>query len=187
MKRVFLGGAVVTVSDDVMAGPPVELKHLVRYSPDGFEWGYGGSGPADLARSILGDILAQTDPNPDDYQRVKWALIATLPPEGGELTEDQVLEVLFDRLGELKTDEDAYDALACPESPNGRHCGHQDGLIYDDKVRLTCCHCGDDVAITYVEKKAGVPGHGPFLSEEFDATDYENLPDLWDLGDGVMT
>lgn len=33
------------------------LEHHVRHSPDGFAWGYGGSGPADLARSILIDAL----------------------------------------------------------------------------------------------------------------------------------
>lgn len=31
------------------------LSHLVYHSPDGFETGYGGSGPADLAISILAD------------------------------------------------------------------------------------------------------------------------------------
>lgn len=29
------------------------LQHLVRHSPDGFEIGYGGSGPTELARCIL--------------------------------------------------------------------------------------------------------------------------------------
>ena len=29
------------------------LPHVVRHSPTGFEYGYGGSGPADLALSIL--------------------------------------------------------------------------------------------------------------------------------------
>jgi hypothetical protein len=33
------------------------LPHLVKHSPDGFSWGYGGSGPADLARSLLADHL----------------------------------------------------------------------------------------------------------------------------------
>ena len=39
------------------------LRHVVKHSPDGFRWGYGGSGPADLALSILCDcssmILAE--------------------------------------------------------------------------------------------------------------------------------
>lgn len=32
-----------------------ELHHHKRHSPDGFEWGYEGSGPAELARCILID------------------------------------------------------------------------------------------------------------------------------------
>ncbi len=105
MKRYVMtrqyGGTAAIVYDGGGTGTPYGLKHLVRHSPDGFEWGYGGSGPADLARSIVGDLLKQAEPSPADYQRVKLALIATLPEKGGEITEDQVLEVLFDRLGEL--------------------------------------------------------------------------------------
>jgi len=29
------------------------LPHVVKHSSTGFSWGYGGSGPADLARSLL--------------------------------------------------------------------------------------------------------------------------------------
>jgi hypothetical protein len=32
------------------------LKHCVLHSPTGFETGYAGSGPADLAASILADV-----------------------------------------------------------------------------------------------------------------------------------
>lgn len=35
------------------------LRHRMRHSPDGFQWQYGGSGPADLARSILFDLLGK--------------------------------------------------------------------------------------------------------------------------------
>ena len=42
---VFIGGL-----DAPDAGP---LPHHVKHSPTGFSWGYGGSGPADLARSLL--------------------------------------------------------------------------------------------------------------------------------------
>lgn len=78
-----------------------ELVHLVQHSPDGFEWGYSGSGPSDLARSIVGDLIEVADPNPADYQRVKVELVATLPKQGGEITGEQVLDVLFARLDEL--------------------------------------------------------------------------------------
>lgn len=33
------------------------LKHIVRHSPTGMEWGYMGSGPSDLALSILVDFF----------------------------------------------------------------------------------------------------------------------------------
>ncbi len=77
------------------------LPHLCRHSPDGFEWGYSGSGPADLARSIVGDVLQHPDPSPRQYQRIKAALITTLPHEGGTITEDEVLQVLRDYLDEV--------------------------------------------------------------------------------------
>lgn len=34
-----------------------DLPHKVRHSPSGFEWGYEGSGPAELARCIVIDAL----------------------------------------------------------------------------------------------------------------------------------
>ncbi|HEY8416324.1 MAG TPA: DUF6166 domain-containing protein [Thermaerobacter sp.] len=81
-------GVVVTVN-----GRP--LQHVVRHSPTGFEWGYGGSGPADLALSILTDYLGDVYliVHTDDgemtrehtvqiadrlYQEFKWQFIAPL-------------------------------------------------------------------------------------------------------------
>lgn len=54
------GGGVVAV--ETTAGAPLGmLGHRVRHSPTGFGWGYAGSGPADLARSLLlaavGDLV----------------------------------------------------------------------------------------------------------------------------------
>lgn len=40
---------------------PYQLPHIVRHSPTGFNCGYLGSGPADLALSILTDYL-EKDP-----------------------------------------------------------------------------------------------------------------------------
>ena len=51
------------------------LKHRVRHSPTGFEWGFEGSGPADLARSILWDHLGE-EPSPALYQEFKRAFVA---------------------------------------------------------------------------------------------------------------
>ena len=52
---------------------------LCFHSPDGFEWGYCGSGPAQLALAILADHLADDRQALDMYQRFKWAVITELP------------------------------------------------------------------------------------------------------------
>ena len=56
--------------------------HDVRnHSPDGFAWGYGGSGPAQLALAILCDLLGDTDLAQRHYQHFKFEHIATIPQE----------------------------------------------------------------------------------------------------------
>lgn len=73
-------------------------QHVVHHSPDGFEWGYGGSGPADFALNIL-DLFAPELPwgaEPvecyrgrcsqfawDNHQAFKRDFVAALPREGG--------------------------------------------------------------------------------------------------------
>jgi hypothetical protein len=44
-----------------------KLHHVVWHSPPGMNWGYAGSGPADLALSILVDFFSERG---DDVQRV---------------------------------------------------------------------------------------------------------------------
>src|SRR5215470_1617278 len=38
------------------------LRHIPFHSPNGFAWGYHGSGPADLALAILVDYLRERPP-----------------------------------------------------------------------------------------------------------------------------
>lgn len=58
MTLLYLGtrtenGTVVTAD-----GEPLPPRHdLFNHSPTGFEWGYGGSGPAQLALAILAHHL----------------------------------------------------------------------------------------------------------------------------------
>jgi hypothetical protein len=77
-------------------GEPMTLPHLMHHSPDGFEWGYGGSGPADLARSITGWLLETDDPPPGVYQRVKECLVANVPTFGGVISGADVFDVIED-------------------------------------------------------------------------------------------
>ena len=54
---------------------------IVNHSPVGFDWGYGGSGPADLALNIL---LLFTDKRTAEelHQVFKWDYIAKVPYSG---------------------------------------------------------------------------------------------------------
>jgi hypothetical protein len=63
-------------------GARTPIPHLVHHSPTGMEFGYAGSGPADLARSIVGFELQTTNPDPAVYQDFKRAFIEA--PQGEE-------------------------------------------------------------------------------------------------------
>jgi hypothetical protein len=69
--------------------PQTEVYH----SPTGFEWGYGGSGPADLALNIL---RLFTDPQTARryHQAFKWEFIAPMPREGGVIKGDVIRDWL---------------------------------------------------------------------------------------------
>lgn len=57
---------------------------LVYHSPTGFEFGYGGSGPADLALNILAQVLPLRQAW-ILHQEFKWRFIAAAPREGGTI------------------------------------------------------------------------------------------------------
>ena len=77
----------VVVRDGTIIYP---LIHVLRHSPDGFEWGYGGSGPADLALSILTDYLGDQEIAYKFYQAFKWAFIALFPHTEWKLSGDEI-------------------------------------------------------------------------------------------------
>lgn len=64
-----------TISNVVVTVNSEPLKHRVYHSLDGFNWGYGGSGPADLARSILWDHLGEK-PTTGLYQDFKFYFVS---------------------------------------------------------------------------------------------------------------
>ncbi len=80
-KDTHLEQNVVTVQSG--SGTVRELKHFPFHSPTGFEWGYQGSGPADLALAILVEHFNEhppttgySDPSASRWQRGSqaWAL-----------------------------------------------------------------------------------------------------------------
>lgn len=73
---------------------PDTSQKLYNHSPDGFEWGYAGSGPAQLALAILLDYLSQREILPSLalqwYQEFKRQFIATAPKQGTVITSEQI-------------------------------------------------------------------------------------------------
>ncbi len=49
----------VSVVVDQEGREPYKLRHMIVHSPSGLSWGFQGSGPADLALSILADYLGE--------------------------------------------------------------------------------------------------------------------------------
>jgi hypothetical protein len=60
---------------------PTASQDLINHSPNGFEWGYGGSGPAQLALAICLDAIGDPDMALRVYQEFKWRVIARLQHE----------------------------------------------------------------------------------------------------------
>lgn len=88
-ERTEHGCAVVVSDGDGCRGldPRFDLRN---HSPSGFEWGYGGSGPAQLALALAADVLGDDDAALDVYQRLKFRVVGRLPEGGWALTENEL-------------------------------------------------------------------------------------------------
>lgn len=71
------GGVLVTV-DGQPLDPAREIRDL---GADGFEWGYEGTGPAQLALALLADLRGAEDAL-KLYRVFMEVVVAELPPEG---------------------------------------------------------------------------------------------------------
>ena len=69
---------------------PKRSQKVRNHSPDGFNWSYGGSGPAQLALAIL---LTATNKEEASkyYQDFKFDVISSLPKDDFELKGEKIL------------------------------------------------------------------------------------------------
>lgn len=77
-------------------------RHDLRNHSADIEWGFSGSGPAQLALALAADVLQDDDKAQDIYQRLRSKLVASLPHEGWVLTE-----------GRIRTSIDAIEQERC--------------------------------------------------------------------------
>lgn len=130
-KKIYRGYFGDRASVIVMVKPEVEdayaLRHVVYHSPTGLAWGYGGSGPADLALSILADYFGESPTRTElvrgkpecwrYHQEFKWAFVAQFSDQGFFLESERIAAWL----GETQqTSEDGW-LEAAYEDDNG--CG----------------------------------------------------------------
>lgn len=70
-------------------------RHDLRnHSPDGFNWGYGGGGPAQLALAILADALGDDERAQCIYQDFKFKVIGRLDGDRWELSQEDVVQTV---------------------------------------------------------------------------------------------
>ena len=63
---------------------PERSRVLVNHSPSGFEWGYGGSGPAQLALALLLDYTGDDAFALNHYQAFKIEVVSQLDCAGSD-------------------------------------------------------------------------------------------------------
>jgi len=82
-----VGAQLVMKDDDILdPGPSQEVWNR---SPDGFNWGYAGSGPAQLALGLLYDVVRDRDTAVSFHQAFKRAFVATWGEEW-EISSDTI-------------------------------------------------------------------------------------------------
>lgn len=84
MERIYVGvrtdqGCKVLVWDGLVFTPLSPCLHVRSHSPTGFEWGYCGSGPAQLALALCVDILGKAGKTDAVYHEVMRHVLTQLP------------------------------------------------------------------------------------------------------------
>lgn len=89
------GEAVVTIHETGRPPRPLDPRlDLRNHSPTGCEWGYAGSGPAQLALALAADTLGDDDRALAVYAGLKFILIAALPVGEWTISAKDVLAII---------------------------------------------------------------------------------------------
>lgn len=84
---------------------PLDPRNYIRdHSPDGFQWGYGGSGPAQLALAICCEV-AGVPRGRRVYQDFKARIVASLPDHWELTRADVEREIVQIERARLERDE----------------------------------------------------------------------------------
>jgi len=84
IKGLYIPGMVL-IDNNYLS--PLKSQKIVNHSPDGFLWGYNGSGPSQLALAILLEVTNK-EIALKYYQDFKFDVIAKLPQKDFEIELD---------------------------------------------------------------------------------------------------
>ena len=111
--KPFKEAGLICERDGFLAKANVD-HDIMYHSPAGFEWGYGGSGPSELALNVMNQVLPigcdEQEPVTMGgekvswaahrlYQRFKWEFIEEIPPEGGHIPLGDICAWVEEQLG----------------------------------------------------------------------------------------
>ena len=105
MAERFVGRRLRDRCEVIVEAPgevPMPLPHMGLHSPTGFEWGYLGSGPADLARSMCAAVLGSM-PSARVCDFVKVELVSGLDTDEWEIPWSRVLDSISRAAGQAGT------------------------------------------------------------------------------------
>ena len=91
------GSRQVTIDNQPLA--EFKSQNIRNHSPDGFCWGYGGSGPAQLALALMLEATGDAQMAQQLYQSFKAEVIAALPQADFVLSGKQISDWLMKQNG----------------------------------------------------------------------------------------
>ncbi len=98
-ERTPRGGFVVEVVTGSKRMRPLNPRNdLWDHSPDGFAWGYGGSGPAQLALALAADVLGDDQRAVRIHQELKRELVARWDMDSPWATDESWIRQLIESL-----------------------------------------------------------------------------------------
>jgi hypothetical protein len=139
MSNVIYWGDTLSTGRQVLkvlrdgATTPLALRlDLRNHSPDGFNWGYGGSGPSQLALALLADVVGEQAALAW-YQDYKFKVVANLAGDKWEISAQQILEWCY---AHVEADVEAARRFAtyylC--KLEGNYLEDEDGLLLGTKI-----------------------------------------------------
>jgi len=157
-KRRPNGTTAVLVDRTRLLDPRLDLQ---QHSPEGFDWGYGEGGPAQLALALLADHLGDDARALALYKHFKRRIVWKLPGAGWTLTSADIDEAL-EKIEAQTARERLSDVLGVAIRALCHACGKKhifwahdrdvalrymdearwvESLGADDEVRFTCPEC----------------------------------------------